>query len=101
MPLILRHGLTWKTNHMLRCHVPANQNPQAGKENMNTSITSVFQIRVGKKGTREAKPNRDMNSETTKWEAALRQKQTAPGQKQRNIKTKRLKKDSSWVSVIY
>lgn len=46
-------------------HVPANHNPQAGKQNRNTSITTVFQIWVEERRKREAKLNRDMNSETT------------------------------------
>lgn len=39
-------------------HVPANHNPQTRKQNRNTGITTVFQIWLGAKGTREAKVNR-------------------------------------------
>lgn len=77
--------------HTLLPHVPANLNPQAGKRNRNTSITTVFHIRAEGQRTREAKLNRDMNSETTKREREKRE----GGCRGRD------KAESNWVSIIY
>lgn len=73
--------------HTRMPHVPANHNPQAGKQNRNTSITTVFQIWVEEQRKREAKLNRDMNSETTDREKEREHSKTTLGQEKHNIES--------------